>query len=160
MHPLISVEANPDIPQDMKKIISMTDEVSYMENNQVKNIFSDFPFVFPESTPSGKIVREAVSKQIYTADVEAPAGCESCFVMFKMSFHPNWKVTVDGQEAEKSVVFPFYLAVPITEGFHTVEFSYHPNNLKVWLIVFEIILIIGFLFRKQIVSLLNKRNTV
>ncbi len=152
MYPLISVENNPVIPPDTKRIITMTDEVSYKENNNGKNynIFADFPFVFPEATVSGKIVQENINKQTYAATIDVPQNCQSCFIMFKMSYHPDWTVKVDGMPAQKFAVFPFYLATPATPGTHIVEFTYEPNRLKIMLLLSEITIFILFLFRKKI----------
>ncbi len=165
MYPLISVEKKPVIPEGMEKIIKMTDEVSYTESAKdtwkvaggllpggetkeasINNIFSDFPFVFPEATVSGKIRQEKIEKQTYSVTVEVPDNCKSCMVMFKMSYHPDWQVKVDGQRAKKYAVFPFYLAAQVTPGEHTVEFTYQPNRLKVILLWGEIILLLSFLF--------------
>ncbi|MBI3380308.1 hypothetical protein HY029_06160 [Candidatus Gottesmanbacteria bacterium] len=151
MHPLISVENNPTIPQNMQRVLTMTDETNYIENGQSKNIFADFPLMFPESTPSGKIIKDNQSKQTFSATIEVPNNCKYCYAMFKMSYHPDWKVKLDGNEASKFAVFPFYLATPVTPGTHTVEFTYEPNKLKVFLLAGEIILgIIFIIFRKKI----------
>ncbi len=180
MHPLISVENNPSIPEGMQKVIEMKDEVSYQEYNikagdakeglsnvaspalsptkrsdfeakfgklsrqdpqiQMRNIFSDYPFVFPDATVSGKIKEEKVEKQTYSATVEVPDNCKQCMIMFKMSFHPDWIAKLDGQEVEKFAIFPFYLAIPASPGIHNVEFTYQPNRLKIILLVIEIII--------------------
>lgn len=145
MYPLISVEKTPDIPPASKRILTMTDEVSYQENGQTKNIFADFPFVFPESTPSGKIVNEGVFKQTYTGRISVPDKCDACYVLFKMSYHPNWHVTLDGKEVEKQAIFPFYMAVPVTRGEHKVEFTYQPSSLKVFLLIVELLVLAYFL---------------
>ncbi len=116
----------------------------------MKNIFSDYPFVFPEATVSGKINNETVKGQTYSAEIDVPNNCKQCYVMFKMSYHPDWTVKIDGKTAEKFAVFPFYLATPVTAGSHTVEFTYQPNRLKVILLSGEIILIILFFFRKKV----------
>jgi hypothetical protein len=155
MYPLISVEKNPDIPAGTRRVIQMKDVATFEENGQKSNIFTDFPFVFPEATVSGKIVNEHVEKQTYQATVEVPENCVSCMVMFKMSYHPNWQVKVDGMDTKKYAVFPFYLAAPLTPGTHTVEFIHYPNKLKVILIVLEIITGIIFLFRKRLMKLIS-----
>lgn len=150
MYPLISVEKNPDIPKGVKRVIEMTDEVTYQENKQVRNIFADYPFVFPEATVSGKIKNEKVKGQTYEATVEVPQNCTLCFALFKMSYHPNWQAKVDGEVVTKYAVFPFYLAAPVNPGTHIVEFTYYPNTLKVILLSGEIILLILFLFKKKL----------
>lgn len=148
MHPLISVEKKPNIPAGMQKVITMVDEVSYTESSQngpTKNIFSDYPLVFPQATVSGQIKSESVETQTYSAVVEVPQNCSTCFAMFKMSYHPDWEAKVDGVTVPKYAVFPFYLAAPVTSGTHTVEFTYKPNTLKVILLWGEILTVFGFI---------------
>ena len=94
---------------------------------------------------------EKVTKQTYSTTVEVPNNCKQCFVMFKMSYHPDWIAKMDEKEVEKYAVFPFYLAIPASPGQHHVEFTYQPNNLKVILLIGEIIVgALFFLFRKKI----------
>ena len=152
MHPAISVEKKPNILPGMQKQIKMIDEVSYVEkDSSPKNIFADFPFVFPESTPSAQIKNEKVDRQTYSAQIDVPASCRNCSFMFKMSYHPNWQFSVDGQPVEKYAVFPMYVAAPATRGTHTIEVTHKPNSLKVFLLVFEIIALPAiFIFRRKI----------
>ena len=46
------------------------------------------------------------------------------YVLLKMTYHPRWKATVDGQQVETYMVAPGFVAVPISEGTHTVRFAY------------------------------------
>ncbi len=146
MHPLISVEKKVNTPFPLQRSIAMDNEVTYAENGQMKNIFADFPLVFPESTPSGKIIKEKVEKQKYTATVQVPSECNSCLVMFKMSYHPNWRVKIDGKKADKYAVFPFYLATYASAGTHEIQFYYQPSTLKVILLAGELFIAAVFLF--------------
>lgn len=159
MHPLISVEKNPDVPVGTQKVIQMTDEVTYKDNGVEKNIFTDFPLVFPQSTVSGQIKSESVNVQTYSGVVEVPQNCSTaCFIMFKMSYHPDWEAKLDGKVVPKYAVFPFYLAVQATPGTHTIEFTYYPNKLKVLLLWGEILSVLGFIgwkVRKRI-KIVNK----
>jgi hypothetical protein len=151
MHPIITVEKNDKPPTGVSKILHMLDEVNYKEEYQdgslstEKNIWADYPFIFPESTPSSTISKEIVDKQKYSAVIEVPQDCKNCLVMFKMSYHPSWRVKVDGEARTKLAVFPFYNAVAVTPGVHTVEFSYHPNTLKTVLLYLTIFGGLGFL---------------
>ena len=139
MHPLISVEKNPEVPSGMQRQIKMVDEVSYIDSSDVKNIFADFAFAFPQSTPSSSIKNEKVTRQTYSATVQVPDICKNCMIMFKMSYHPNWQVKVDGLPVQKYAVFPMYVATPATPGTHTIEITHKPNSLKVFLLVLEVI---------------------
>src|SRR3989338_7427306 len=148
MHPLISIEKNPPVPSGMQKQIKMLDEVTYSENpgNTHKNIFADFPFVFPDSTVSAKIRNETVEKQTYSARITVPQNCRNCMYMFKMSYHPNWQVKVDGQTVEKFAVFPMYVAARAAPGVHTVSVTHKPNSLKSFLLILELVLIPAILY--------------
>ena len=161
MHPLISIEKNPVIPRGMQKQIKMVDEVSYIEesaqNTSLKNIFSDFPFVFPESTVSATISNEKINRQTYSAEVIVPENCRNCFIMFKMSYHPNWSVKVDGQSVEKYAVFPYYVAAKTTPGTHSVEVTHKPHPLKVFLLYSEIIVISIFLAKYLLKKFKSKK---
>lgn len=178
MHPLISVEKNPKTPSPLSRNLKMTDEVTYVESKRMssraqsrdpittkaaysedKNIFSDFPFVFPDATPSGRIISEKVEKQTYSADIEIPSPCNNCMVMFKQSYHPNWEAKVDGDVATTYAVFPFYLAIPIDSGMHTVSFSYQTNNLKIVLFVLPILSIASLLIFHMIKRKYDCKNS-
>ena len=56
-----------------------------------------------------------------TIDAERPA-----VVMLKASYHPRWKVTVDGKPAKTQMIAPSYVGVDVPAGQHTVEFRYEP----------------------------------
>ncbi len=153
-YPFISLEKNPQVPDGMKRTLSMQDEVTYTENGKKNNIFADFPFTFPEATVSGKILKESVVKQSYKATVEVPQNCKQCTILLKMNYHPNWKATLDGQKVPTFAVFPFYLALQAGPGVHEVEFTYQPNTLKVILLWLEIAgLVLLVVFRKKIKSI-------
>jgi len=150
MHPVISVEKKTDTPKDMQKVIEMVDEVNYKERSSpTKNIFADFPFVFPDATVSAKIKNEKVERQTYSATVTVPQNCKNCSIMFKMSYHPDWQAKIDGKPAPKYAVFPYYLAVSAPAGEHTVEFTYQPNSLKVILLFGEILILVVLFLRKK-----------
>ena len=157
-YPFISLDKNPQVPQGMKRILTMQDEVTYTENGKKNNIFADFPLTFPEATVSGRIIKESVEKQTYKAQVEVPKNCKQCTILLKMNYHPNWTAKLDGQKVSTFAVFPFYLAVQTDAGTHEVEFTYQPNKLKVILLWLEIIgLILLVVFRKKIMLLKSLR---
>ncbi len=169
MHPIITVEKNAAIPPGTEKAIEMINEVSYKDisnssnqsnpPNKSQNIFTDFPFVFLEATVSARLTenikdgtgtealisQEKVERQTYSAKIKIPDKCPNCLVMFKMSYHPDWQVKIDGRLVNKYAVFPFYLAVKVPPGEHTVEFTYLPNTLKVALIIIEVLTVVSII---------------
>ncbi len=153
-YPYISLDKNPQVPNGMKRILTMQDEVTYAENGKKNNIFADFPLTFPEATVSGKIIKESVVKQTYKATVEVPQNCKQCTILLKMNYHPDWTAKLDGQKVPTFAVFPFYLALQAGPGVHEVEFTYQPSRLKVILLWLEIIvLILLVVFRKRLKNL-------
>ncbi len=60
-------------------------------------------------------------------------------VMLKATYHPRWKVTVDGKPAKTEMIAPSYVGVRVPAGQHTVEFTYVPYP-DYWLLF-----LIGFL---------------
>jgi hypothetical protein len=64
-------------------------------------------------------VSEERGKYVVRANVEA-----ACSLLFKMSFHPEWNVFVDGSEQEMQQLSPAFMGVALDEGEHEVVFSY------------------------------------
>lgn len=56
-----------------------------------------------------------------TIDANRPA-----VVMLKATYHPRWKVTVDGKPAKTQMLAPSFVGVAVPAGEHTVEFRYEP----------------------------------
>lgn len=157
MHPLIDLESRTP-PPGIKTTIKMTDLANYEFNGREYNLFGSYPFSFPQATASG-IVKDQTqdkpnAKEIYKANVSVPENCPNCFILFKMSYHPNWRVTLDGKPAENWSIFPFFMAVAASPGSHTIEYIYKPSNLKIFLGIIEIAGILAFIFRKKIRKIL------
>lgn len=91
---------------------------------------------------------------IFKTKVEVGDNCTECIVVLKQSYHPNWRVTIDGEPAQAFTVFPFYVAASLPSGTHEVIFSYEPSRLKMILLAAEffflIILIIVLIIPKNI----------
>jgi hypothetical protein len=57
------------------------------------------------------------------------------YVLFKMTWHPNWKAYVDGAPRPAAMLSPGFAAVPVGPGRHHVEFRYEPGWSKLVLAV-------------------------
>lgn len=121
----------------------MLDEVTYTTpDNKTHSLFSEIPLYSSPSSPSSLMSlssQSSDSDMVFRATVEVKPGCTECLVILKQTYHPSWKVTIDGKPAEKMIVFPFYIAVSIPEGSHEVIFSYHPSPLKIVLLILSLI---------------------
>ncbi|MDP1793488.1 MAG: YfhO family protein, partial [Acidimicrobiales bacterium] len=56
--------------------------------------------------------------------------------LLKATYHPRWRVTVDGREAKAEMIAPALVGVRVPPGQHTVEFSYRSFRwfLPLWLL--------------------------
>jgi hypothetical protein len=76
---------------------------------------------FPSEAPRGRILSQEMGGNAYAAEVEVE---RDSFLMLKATYHPNWRATVDGREAETVMVMPSYVGVALAPGAHRVQFEY------------------------------------
>jgi uncharacterized membrane protein YfhO len=62
-------------------------------------------------------------------DVLASCASDSAMVL-KVTYHPNWHVTVDGREVATIMVSPSYLAFAVPAGQHAIAAEYRSAPLK------------------------------
>ena len=75
-------------------------------------------------------------------------------VFFSIPDEEGWRVFVDGEEAEKAKVFGAFLAVPVSEGTHTIELRFVSEGFYLGMLI-TVLSCIGFLLFSY---LLNKRQ--
>jgi hypothetical protein len=93
------------------------------------------PFPFP-----GAVLNEQSSDQDYQAEIGV--GRRS-YVLFKMTWHPNWHATVDGVPVETVMLSPGFTGVPVTAGRHKIEILYEPEKWKSGLAMLGLLLVCG-----------------
>lgn len=131
----------------------MLDEVTFrVPDGSTHNLFAERPrYTSPlssASSPSSLIFVTSQSSDtdmIFRATVEVEKDCTECLVVLKQSYHPSWRVTVDGKRVDPIIVFPFFIGIPVTEGTHTIIASYQPSGLKVFLLIFSFISLISLI---------------
>ena len=64
-------------------------------------------------------------------------------LMLNERWHPDWKVTIDGQPAELLRANIAFRAVSVPAGKHTVIFHYHPSMRSFWVTLSAWILAVG-----------------
>jgi hypothetical protein len=86
--------------------------------------------------------------QGYRVNFHLKNRCENCILILKQTFHPNWKITVNGKNQNIIPVFPFFIGIQINEpGDYKITANYQQSFLKVFLLFFTIIFF-TFLFKK------------
>jgi hypothetical protein len=78
----------------------------------------------------GDILNASQSGEAYQAQFVA---ARPAWALFKMTWHPNWRATLDGQPRETSMLSPGFIAIPVAPGRHTLVFRYEPGNWKLWM---------------------------
>lgn len=92
------------------------------------------------------------SDMIFKTKVEVGTKCTECIVVLKETFHPSWRVTVDGKSVTPFIVFPFFIGIPVTAGTHEIVAWYQPSTLKVgllWVTILTVILSAYLFFYKR-----------
>ncbi len=115
--------------EDFQRTFLMKDRVTFLEDGTEKNVFASdlFSRPYPEKKDGGEILSVSTNGFYYETEVFVK---RPCYLLFKMTFHPNWIVTVDGKESDKIHLSPSFTGVQLEEGKHTVKFRYNPGNLK------------------------------
>jgi hypothetical protein len=83
--------------------------------------------------PAGRITYERVQP----ARFEVLARCDTASAMvIKVTYHPNWRVTVDGTEASTFMASPSLLAFALPAGEHFIVAEYRSTPIKAPLLAF------------------------
>jgi len=107
------------------------------------------PFIASPPPTAGAVVNEQDGSQSFQADVDAT---RQVYVLFKMTWHPNWKAYVDGVERSAVMLSPGYPAVEIGPGRHRIEFRYQPGPAKPVLAVAGLLLVLLLGFRGALIA--------
>ncbi len=87
---------------------------------------TDPPAPIPDCA-AGRIAYERVQP----ARFEVLARCDAASAMvIKVTYHPNWRVTVDGSEASTFMASPSYLAFALAAGEHFIVAEYRSTPIK------------------------------
>ena len=96
----------------------------------------------------GRTLDEKVESQRVAVTVQCP---NASTLVLKMSYHPNWKVRIDGVETPTYIVSPSFIGMDIPLGKHEVIAEYVPTPSKVPLIVFAlVVLALAIVFRERL----------
>ncbi len=96
----------------------------------------------------GSIIFEDMGTNYYstTVDVERES-----MLLLKVSYHPNWRATIDESEADPVMLMPGFTGIQLAPGEHKVTMEYRSRDLR------KILLGLGLLILLSI-GLLEKRS--
>jgi len=81
---------------------------------------------------SGTVTEEHVSADRFDFSVDCR---ETANLVIKVTYHPNWHVTIDGAEQPTFMVSPSYIGVEVPAGHRKIHAEYRSNALKKLLLV-------------------------
>lgn len=152
-YPIISLDRNKQY-SFVDKIVSMTSLNSYLDSSDLsatnQNIWQLNPLINnPEKSIINLIGKTEIKEpEGYSSDFRLGSQCDSCILVLKQSYHPNWHIFVNGKEQETFPVFPFFIGIKINKpGNYQITVRYQPAILKIIWLFFAVIFFI-FAFRK------------
>jgi len=92
---------------------------------------------------------------VYEADLDVQ---RSAWLLFRMTYHPNWKLLMDGKPANTAMMSPGFAGAQVAAGRHHVVARYVPGNGKVMLALAGwglVLLMAGFEYGRHRVKLLK-----
>lgn len=98
----------------------------------------------PASVPNGSagtVTTEQDQNESYQAQVNAT---RASFVLFRMTWHPNWHAYVDGRLERTVMLSPGFVGIPVTAGSHQIVCRYEPGPWKPIMALGGIVLAIAF----------------
>ncbi len=116
------------------------------------------PDLSPGCPAGGKTLFEADDLDSLQVVVDCPTAAD---LMLKVTYHPNWAVTVDGQPTSTFMVSPSYVGIHLPAGKHHVVATYEATPSKVPLLVGGLVLLaIAILFRRHLDRLPTRLGTI
>jgi hypothetical protein len=83
--------------------------------------------------PSGTVSHEEVYSDRIDLSVDCPAAAT---LLLRMTYHPNWHVTIDDKEQATFMLSPSYIGVMVPAGHHLIRAEYRSSRLKKLLLFF------------------------
>ncbi|MFH0749714.1 MAG: hypothetical protein V1917_02240 [Candidatus Gottesmanbacteria bacterium] len=137
---------------------AMINEATYKTpDEKIHNLFAEPP-VYESQTPSPlpmRILSQTTNTDMeFHIRVEITEKCNTCIVLLKQTYHPNWRVTVNGKREKLINIFPSYNAVRIeAPGIYDIVFSYTPSSEKQFLFFGGVIIFLFFAIYRTLYSL-------
>jgi hypothetical protein len=92
------------------------------------------------TTDPGHISAESQEGETYCADFDA---ARPAYLLFKMNWHPNWKVELDGARVDTLMLSPGFVGIFAPAGHHRVVCRYEGDSLKIVLLALGLALLLA-----------------
>jgi len=109
-------------------------------NDPFRKIPNDYPYF-------GQVLsfkQEAQGQ--YQASVQSDS---ACYLLFKMTYHPGWVATVNGEKTPVCMLSPGFVGIRLDPGTWDVDIWYEAPWYKNWLLLFSITLLAYLAYRER-----------
>jgi hypothetical protein len=152
-HPQISIDGSPKLqglgtrPSTVISSPTLSTELSLSSQDEL-NSYTDQSSAGPSR---GSIISEEIGRDHFstTVDVERES-----MLMLKVSYHPNWRATVDGSKVDTVMLMPGFTGIQLAPGEHSVTLKYRSRDLR------KVLLGLGFLSLLSIWLIERRREVV
>ncbi len=114
------------------------------------SVFSYFENSTFSEQNCGTVLQESLKKGYASTTVSVPSNVSlslsPCYVIFKMTYHPEWHVFVDGTEEKLVMLSPSFMGVAVPSGTHDVVFVYQLFWYRKWLVLISVLSLVGLWF--------------
>ncbi|MDQ2952221.1 MAG: hypothetical protein M3R54_08150 [Chloroflexota bacterium] len=109
----------------------------------------DFPSA-SDGTAAGAVAdcpRAAYTyERVQASRIDLVVSCpDASTLVLKVTYHPNWHVTVDGLDTDTFMVSPSFVGIGLPAGDHFVRAEYRSTSMKTPLLVFALLVLIAML---------------
>lgn len=100
----------------------------------------------PATTACGSVLRQSGTSDRHRAELDVTG---DCVALFKTTYHPNWRATVDGASRHTVMLSPGFIGVPVSRGRHTLEIRYEAGFARPLLLGLALPFLLGAFFAER-----------
>ena len=141
-HPQISINGSPRLqgqgtrPSTVISSPTLSTELSLSSQDELRSYTAQ-----SSAGPSrGSIISENIGRDYFSATVDVE---RESMLMLKVSYHPNWRATVDGSKVDTVMLMPGFVGIQLAPGEHEVKLEYRSRSLRKVLLVFGLVAILS-----------------
>lgn len=84
----------------------------------------------PDGGGIGTILADAKGERPGDRQIRARVDGTGTWLMVAQAWHPRWRVTVDGEQSEASLLVPGWIGIPLLPGEHEVTLAWRPASWR------------------------------
>ncbi|MBC8280072.1 MAG: YfhO family protein [Chloroflexi bacterium] len=141
-HPQMSISGSPKLQKEGERpntVISapaLSVDSALSSQDELDSYISE-----ASAGPSrGSIISENIGRDYFSTTVNVE---RESMLMLKVTYHPNWRATVDGSKVDTVMLMPGFTGVQLAPGEHQVIMEYRSRNLRKILLGFGLIALIS-----------------